>query len=134
MSAQGAAAPMPDDAEPGAPPKHIYDAVTTQREHVLGGFDNERAALLKAVADQREAALAPVRAVQARQAAQAIAGQGNPRLMAGISRQQLVAADIAATIKAMVAEEVHNQIVALLQHAGRQVKGEAPAPDIPSAQ
>jgi len=99
-----------------ARPVHLYDAVSTQREHVLGSFDTQRAAILKAVADQREAALAPIKSVQARQSAPSPAapnagarGQPNPRL--------LVVAEIVGQLKAMVAEEVRLQLMALLEAA-----------------
>lgn len=115
-------------AAPGAAPKHLYDAVSTQRDHVLGSFDAERAAILQAVADQREAAMGPVRTVQARQAAQLASGAlgGVGHLPPGVGRQQLVAADIVAALKAMVVEEVRLQIAALLQAAARREPSETP--------
>ena len=99
-----------------ARPVHLYDAVSTQRDHVLGSFDAQRAAILKAVSDQREAALAPIKSVQARQSSSSpaapnagVRGQPGPRL--------LVAAEIVAQLKAMVAEEVRLQLLALLEAA-----------------
>lgn len=110
---------------------HLYDAVSTQREHVLKGFDTQRQAVLKAVADQREAARAPILAVQARQAAGAATAGVDGRVLGprgGSSSGALSMADrtqaiaeIAATIRAIVAEEVRVQLATLLQDAGARV-------------
>ena len=109
----------------GAPPKHLYDAVATQRDHVLDSFDAQRNAVLQAVAEQREAAMAPIHTVQARHATQAAAspagavGPGG-RAMPPLTRQQAVAADIVAALRAMVAEEVRVQVCALLELAAQR--------------
>ena len=47
---------------------HLYEAVSARRDQVLGQFAGQRAAILKAVADQRAAAVAPIIAVQAKHA------------------------------------------------------------------
>jgi hypothetical protein len=129
-----AQAPNPDvrpASQAGGTPTHLFDAVSTQREKVLGAFDMQRNAILQAVADQREAALAPIRAVHARQAAPGQTSEGQPNIVRppstppvysaqpqpGLNRQQLIAADIVAALKAVVAEEVRVQIVLLLEAA-----------------
>ncbi len=144
MSEPGPAAPPGAQQEPPAPdaaqaaqapppPKHLYDAVATQRDHVLDSFGAQRNAILQAVAEQRQAAMAPIHTVQARQAAQAaassagVAGTGG-RGMPPVTRQQLVAADIVAALKALVAEEVRVQLRALLELADARHAGGAPAP------
>jgi hypothetical protein len=124
--------PQPDvqpASQAGGTPTHLFDAVSTQREKVLGAFDMQRNAILQAVADQREAALAPIRAVHERNAAPTSEGQPNPvrptstppvysaQPQPALNRQQLIAADIVAALKAVVAEEVRVQIVLLLEAA-----------------
>lgn len=47
---------------------HLYEAVSARRDQVLGQFAGQRAAILKAVADQRAAAVAPIIAVQSKHA------------------------------------------------------------------
>ena len=115
-------------------PTHLYDAVSTQRDHVVGSFEMQRNAILKAVADQREAALAPIKAVRERQSQQPAARDGSAqaacrpgvapaenirrsRSHAALSQQELVASDIVATLKALVAEEVRVQLLILLEAA-----------------
>lgn len=134
QQAASGAAPQASDAAPpsaaaeGVPPeeapKHLYDAVATQRDHVLSAFDTQKAAVLQAVAEQREAAIQPVRDVQARQAAQdgpAPAGlAGGGRIPPVAPRQQAVAADIVATLKVLIAEEVRAQLLALLDAASQR--------------
>jgi hypothetical protein len=147
--------PPPAPQQGSEPPKsgspedkrvHVLDAASTQREQVLNSFDMQRKAILKAVADQREAALAPVKAVQARKTMQntqsGSAAAANPAVSrpaampAGAQSapggqptpQQLVAADIVAALKAMVAEEVRVQLVALLEAATlRDAAGSTPS-------
>ncbi len=140
--------PTPQAANPEDKRVHVLDAASTQREQVLNSFDMQRKAILKAVADQREAALAPIKAVQARKTMQntqsgsaAAANPAVPRPAAmpagGPSAsgsqptpQQLVAADIVAALKAMVAEEVRVQLVALLEAATLRESGRsAPSED-----
>ncbi|MGH6871272.1 MAG: hypothetical protein ACREHE_07185 [Rhizomicrobium sp.] len=114
-------------AKAGAVP--LMDAVTTQRESVLSGFDSQREAIIKAVEEQRRAAMASGSTAQARQ-------QGRPAVpVSGVpNRQQSVAADIVATLKAMVAEEVRTQLLALLAAAeARQAATAAPPPVVPAA-
>jgi hypothetical protein len=129
---------QPNGQEAAAPPAgervHIYDAASTQRENVLKGFDKQREALLKAVDDQREAALAPIRAVQTRQTAgTATAGVDGrvlgPRGGASAATQSMAdrtIAEIAAVIRAIVAEEVRLQLTALLQNADARVRAAPP--------
>ena len=143
-----AQAPNPDvqpASQPGGAPTHLFDAVSTQREKVLGAFDMQRNAILQAVADQREAALAPIRAVHARQAAPGPTSEGQPNTVRptstppvysaqpqpALNRQQLIAADIVAALKAVVAEEVRVQIVLLLEAA--RLRENARSADVPSA-
>jgi len=146
----------PDPApEQGDRPVHLFDAVATQRDHVLNSYETQRSAIMQAVAEQREAAVAPIRSVQQRQGAQE---GGSPRarftdaqaagiapgsaalplqrqnVSAAAARQQLVAADIAATLRTMIAEEVGRQLSALLDAADRRVAERAAAHDnVPSS-
>jgi hypothetical protein len=122
---------MPEEHDPSASPApqpaHLYEAVAGQRDRVLGAFDTQRAAILKAVADQRKAALAPIRNVQARKAGVPPGAAGRPAGAASFSHQQLVAADIVLTLKAMIADEVRAQLAALLEAAdsrGRAAAGD----------
>jgi len=118
---------------------------------VLTSFDTQRAAILKAVADQRAAAVAPILAVQARLAAgQAIgpaatqaanateigraAANAAPRLQANLNRPHAVAAEIVATIKLLVAEEVRVQLQAVLRalcqsRSPAEARAETPSPN-----
>jgi hypothetical protein len=104
----------------GAPPQsgaartHQFEAASGQRERVVSAFDVQRDAILKAVDDQRLAAMAPIRAVQARQAQ---GGTGRAIGAPPAPSQQNVVADIVMTLKALVAEEVRVQLVALLAAA-----------------
>jgi hypothetical protein len=130
--------PLPPAPEAPAGEKrvHLYDAVSTQREHVLQGFDRQREAILKAVGDQRETALAPIRTVQARQAAGIATAGVDGRVLGprgASSAPNLSAADraqaiseIATIIRAIVAEEVHTQLVALLRNADERVRTTQP--------
>lgn len=105
---------------------HLLDAVSTQRESVLNTFDSQRDAIIKAVDEQRQAAMAPLQSQQARQAGGRVNGpQPQP---AAPSRQQAVAADIVLTLKALVAEEVRTQLIALLAAAEAKQKAAAPPP------
>lgn len=131
-------------AQPVSPPPnterriHLYDAASTQRESVMKGFDSQREALMQAVADQREAALAPIRAVNARQAAVAgvdgrvLGPRGNsPAALSAADKTQAIT-EIAAAIRAIVAEEVSLQIATLLRDADARVRngsGQSPTPD-----
>ena len=47
----------PPVGEPGPAPTHIYDAVSEQRDKVVGGFAEQRQALARAVEEQRLAAM-----------------------------------------------------------------------------
>lgn len=59
----------PSQPSPAAEQRvHLYEAVSARRDQVLGQFAGQRAAILKAVADQRAAAVAPIIAVQAKHA------------------------------------------------------------------
>lgn len=121
-------------AQSGSPPPtperriHLYDAASTQRDSVMKGFDNQREALMQAVADQREAALAPIRAVNARQAAVAgvdgrvLGPRGNTQTALTAADKSQTISEIAATIRAIVAEEVCLQIAALLRDADPRVR------------
>jgi hypothetical protein len=124
---EGAAAPEAPASEPRV---HLYDAVSTQRERVLKGFDTQREAILKAVADQHQAALAPIHAVQARQAAGTMAGGVDGRVLgprgsaapASMAERTHMIAEIAAAIRVLVAEEVRSQLTTLLQDANGRVR------------
>lgn len=126
-----AQAPPP---ESGDRPVHLYDAVATQRDQVLDAYGAQRAAVLQAVTEQREAATAPIHAVRQRQAAQGVdpaavrpadlratgtapgaasLAPHRPYPSTAEARRQLVAADIVATLKALIAEEVRVQVCAL---------------------
>lgn len=53
-----AAPPDPAPASSPAPePTHLYDAVAAQRDEVVGGFADQREALVRAVEEQRLAAM-----------------------------------------------------------------------------
>lgn len=137
----------PPHERPPAPPTqeaderriHLYEAVSTQRDKVLDSFDAQRAAILKAVADQRTAALAPIMAVNTKRAAKErtaptmtaampsppnvntassssmIGAGGRRQLMIGA--RQAVAAQIVAALKMLVAAEVRAQLDAVLRAA-----------------
>ncbi len=106
---------------PGSPPPerrvHLFDAAESQRARVLSSFDSQREAILKAVADQRTAALAPIQAVRARmtQAPPSLRGllPGDGRA-AGMDQRAIVAAQIIADLKVLIAEEVGRQLLLLL--------------------
>jgi len=123
--------------EPAPPPTpeaderriHLYEAVSTQRDKVLGAFDAQRAAILKTVDDQRTAALTPIMAVNAKRATQpasapppgrtgasgsSVIGAGGRRQLM-IEAQRAVAAQIVATLKMLVAAEVRAQLAGTLQ-------------------
>jgi hypothetical protein len=124
----GPGAPQQAGVAPG-PPVHLYEAASSQRERVVTGFDAQREAILKAVDDQRRAAMAPIQAAQTRQTQpgaprpiQAQAAAMNPAPSPAATRQQAVVADIVMTLKAMVAEEVRAQLVALLAAADARQK------------
>jgi hypothetical protein len=142
MTEPGAAEPGPSPAPSIAPaagdpaatappaerPMHLYEAASAQRDKVMTSFDAQRAAILKAVADQREAALAPIRAVRARRVGQAAANtaslfaggipsalgkgviMGRSAYQPSLDRGRMIAAEIVATIKTLVAEEVKFQL------------------------
>jgi hypothetical protein len=95
---------------------HIYEAASSQRDRVVTAFDIQRDAILKAVDDQRQAAMAPIRAVQVKQA-QGGTGRAIGAPPPAPNRPQNVVADIVMTLKALVAEEVRVQLVALLSAA-----------------
>lgn len=128
--ARDPAAPPSAAAEGAAPqdaPKHLYDAIATQRDHTLGAYDTQKAAIVQAVAEQREAMVQPVRNVQARQATTAGLA-GGARIPPLPARQHAVAADIVATLKALIADEVRSQVHALLDAAVMQRQpGQNPA-------
>jgi len=147
---QGSSNPSEQAPEQGDRPVHLYDAVATQRDHVLKSYDTQRSAIMQAVAEQREAAVAPIRSVQQRQIAresgsataktleQQTAGMPpgasvlppqRPNASAVFTRQQLVAADIAATLRAMIAEEVRRQFRDLLAVVDKRVAERADARD-----
>ncbi len=96
----------------------------SQRDRVLNAYDAQRAAVLKMVNDQRTATLssAPARGGQGGAPGTPLPpGMGTGALGAGNRpqvvghRRDLVAADIVAAVKALVAEEVRNQLHALLR-------------------
>jgi hypothetical protein len=118
---------------------HLYEAVSARRDQVLNQFSGQRAAILKAVADQRAAAVAPILAVAAKRANESRAAEpasaamsadpavapgmtppplGNAAIGGATRRRSLtqlrraVAADIVSTIRALVAAEVRAQLAA----------------------
>jgi len=118
-----AATPRPAAAPvPGADQRvHVYEAVANQRHNVLSSFDAQRQAIFKAVADQRETALAPILATQAKLTALGGSAEASRRAApsGGAVRppatpQQMIAADIVAALKALVADEVRAQLAARL--------------------
>lgn len=134
---------------------HLYEAVSARRDQVLSQFAGQRATILKAVADQRAAALAPVLAVQAKREVApasasptaaappgaALSPAGDVAIGAEIRRQTLiqlrraVASDIVSLIKTLVAAEVRAQLAAMepATHVGRSVPSESDAaPRIPT--
>ena len=124
--------------------KVSFDAATGQRERVMSTFDSQRSAIIRAVDEQRLAAMAPIHAMQG-QVMQGQAMQGQPiqsqaavrqaaaaprAPSAAASQQSAVVAEIVLTIKALVAEEVRGQLLSLLQAADskqRAAMGEPPA-------
>jgi hypothetical protein len=129
----------PQESSPPSPAAdeariHLYEAVSTQRDKVLDSFDAQRAAILKAVADQHAAALAPIMAVNAKRATQPRAAptthgpmlpsagsatpSGSSTTQAGARRQLIIAVrraaaeEIVAALKTLVAAEVRAQLEA----------------------
>ncbi|MGD0190326.1 MAG: hypothetical protein ABSD74_06260 [Rhizomicrobium sp.] len=110
-------------APPGRP-GDVHNAASTQRDHAVNSFESQRSAILKAVDEQREAALAPIRAVQVRQGAhvpgqppQTPTNSADPGQGAPLNPHQLVALEIVAHLKALIAEEVRSQLLLLLEAA-----------------
>ncbi|MFN3583341.1 hypothetical protein [Phenylobacterium sp.] len=101
-----------DDPDPGPSPTptHLYDAVSAQRDEILGGFGEQREALIRAVEEQRLAAM--------------------PRHMrlAALSPAQ-ASAEIVQTLRQLVAKEVTRQLhlaIASMMAERAQSQGEAP--------
>jgi hypothetical protein len=130
-----AGAPQQPGVAPGQP-IHLHEAATQQRDRTVTGFDAQREAILKAVEEQRLAAMSPIRAAQQRQTqahpAQPLAPGMTAAGTAQPNRTQAVLADIVLTLKAMVAEEVRLQLVALLAAAEARQKSAAQTPPAPS--
>ena len=136
LPGEGPAHEAPPSAPAADEPRiHLYEAVSTQRDKVLDSFDAQRAAILKAVADQRSAALAPITAVNVKRATHPrpvptnaaippspgnlaasstsmIGTRERRQLMADV--RQAVAAQIVAALKLLVAGEVRAQLDAAL--------------------
>jgi len=132
-----------------APPVHLNEA-SAQRDRLVANYDAQREALLKAVDEQRQAAMAHVRLRQTPQSNTTTSPAMNPALNAAnaainptlaaqmaanpvaqaAARQQAVIADIVLTLKAMIAEEVRSQLIALMAAADARQKSlaEQPAP------
>jgi hypothetical protein len=92
---------------------HLYEAVAARRDGVLKDFDSQRAALIKAVEEQRMAAIPPSLRARARSAAGATAGPAGLGLDAGTLRRPVMQ-EIALTLRAIIAEEVRTQLASTL--------------------
>ena len=102
------AAPVPTDER-----VHLYEAVSARREGVLKDFDNQRAALIKAVEEQRMAAIPPSLRAGGRPTASPTAGLAGVALDAGGTRRPVMQ-EIALTLRAIIAEEVRTQLASML--------------------
>ncbi|TXL73139.1 hypothetical protein FHP25_22160 [Vineibacter terrae] len=132
--------PSAEQAPASPPPErrvHLFDAAESQRARVLSSFDSQREAILKAVADQRTAALAPIQAVRTRMAQVPpslrgiLPGDGRAAAPAGMDQRAIVAAQIIADLKVLIAEEVGRQLLILLTPPHDSRVPEASA-DVPS--
>lgn len=103
------AAPPPPAPVPTDERVHLYEAVSARRDGVLKDFDNQRAALIKAVEEQRMAAIPP----SLRGAGRPIAGL--PGMMPDMApARRPVMQEIALTLRAIIAEEVRTQLASTL--------------------
>jgi len=101
-------APTPTDER-----VHLYEAVAARRDGVLKDFDSQRTALIKAVEEQRMAAIPPSLRPHARQTAGPTAGIAGMASEAGILRRPVMQ-EIALTLRAIIAEEVRAQLASTL--------------------
>lgn len=108
----------------------LISAVATQREGVLSSFDAQRDAIIRAVDEQRQAAMNSTKGVQPQMAGRPI-GHSAPQPPAP-SRQQIIG-EIVQTLKALVAEEVRAQLLALLAAAEAKQNSNAQPPASPPA-
>jgi hypothetical protein len=111
------------------PPPQSPNAV--QRDAALSNVDAQRRAMLAAVDAHRTALLPqapgiprsqPAAAPQMRMQPPPPPPQRQP------TQQELVAADIVSTLRVLIAEEVHRQLVALLQVADAKMTGVSEPP------
>ena len=109
----------------------LISAVTTQREGVLNSFDAQRDAIIKAVDEQRRVAMDSTKGGQQPRIAGRPIGQPAPQPPAP-SRQQIIG-EIVQTLKALVAEEVRAQLLALLAAADAKQNSNAQPPASPPA-
>jgi hypothetical protein len=124
--APASAATLDPAQQPEEPRIHVYGAAASQRERVLSSFHEQRDAIFKAVAEQRAATAAPIEAVRAqlsglgRSPAGRDAPLGASPAPAVAARQRgaaatpeprrAVAAEIVASLKQLIAEEVQRQL------------------------
>lgn len=109
----------------------LISAVATQREGVLNSFDAQRDAIIRAVDEQRQAAMNSTKGGQPQMAGRPIGHTAPPP--PAPSRQQIIG-EIVQTLKALVAEEVRMQLIALLAAADAKQKSAAQPPASPPAQ
>jgi len=82
----------PSPEEPGPGPAHLYDAVASQRDKVVGGFAEQRQALARAVEEQRLAAMP------------------DHMRMAALSPSARASAEIVLALQQFIAREVTRQL------------------------
>lgn len=109
----GEAAPADTGPAPGPTDErvHLYEAVSARRDGVLRDFDSQRAALIRAVEEQRQAAIPPSLRAPPRPTIVPTAG------LAGMPADALrrpVMQEIALTLRAIIAEEVRTQVASTL--------------------
>lgn len=96
---------------PASTPMHLYDAVSARRDETVGGFGEQREALIRAVEEQRLAAMPQHMRLAALSPAQA-------------------SAEIVQTLRQLVAKEVtrqlHLAIASMMAERTAQSEGEAP--------
>ncbi len=109
----------------------LISAVATQREGVLSSFDAQRDAIIRAVDEQRQAAMNSTKGGQPHIAGRPI---GHPAPQAPAPTRQQIIGEIVQTLKALVAEEVRMQLLALLAAADAKQKSTAQTPASPPAQ
>lgn len=117
---------------PNAQSAKPHEAAAIYRNDALNAFEAQRSAILQAIADHRMQALGSTETMRA-------PAQNPPRNHAQNPSEQrnLVALNIVAALKEMVAEEVRTQLLVLLDAASVRERARAdtgPAPNDKEAQ